>query len=68
MHTYAWVLWLAGPLVATALVALFVWWRGRPARRPTTPESMQAHSEYLAALTHAPRGTHRVSGYAAGRD
>jgi hypothetical protein len=68
VEKYAWVLWLAVPVAATVLVALWSWWRGRPERRPTTPESMLAHAEYLNALTHSPRGTHRVSGYAAPRE
>lgn len=55
-----WVLWLSVPVGATAFAALWTWWRARPARRPNTPESMQAHRDYLDALTVPARGTHRV--------
>ncbi|MEO9134529.1 MAG: hypothetical protein ABI301_05990 [Jatrophihabitantaceae bacterium] len=59
----AWAWWLSVPIVATALAALWVWWAERRARPPgplDTPESMQAHRDYLDALTVPARGTHRV--------
>jgi type VI protein secretion system component VasK len=63
MHHYAWAVWLAVPAVLTLLAALVAWWmswRARPARQPTTDEAMKIHAEYLAALTHSPRGSIRV--------
>lgn len=57
----AWVWWLATPVVATVLVALWCWWRGRPARPLDTSEAMQAHRDYLDALTLPARGTQRVA-------
>jgi hypothetical protein len=56
----AWAVWLSVPVVTTALAALWAWWHARPARRPDTPEAMQAHRDYLDALTVPARGTHRV--------
>ena len=60
MTSWSWALWLAVPVVATALAALWSWWRARPASTPDTSESMQAHSDYLDALARTARGTHRV--------
>jgi hypothetical protein len=56
----AWALWLSVPVAATALTALWAWWRARPVRRLDTSDSMQAHRDYLDALTVPARGTHRV--------
>lgn len=47
---YAWALWLAGPVVATALAALWVWWRGRPSKVPGPKRAMAEHRAYLEAL------------------
>lgn len=47
---YAWALWLAGPVVATALAAVWVWWRGRPAKVPHPKQAMAEHRAYLDAL------------------
>jgi hypothetical protein len=47
---YAWALWLAGPIVATALAAVWVWWRGLPARVPSPKKTMAQHQAYLDAL------------------
>ena len=52
-----WALWLIVPLVVPALVALIMWWRGRPRRPVTTTESIAGHRAYLQALeavTQAP--------------
>lgn len=46
----AWALWLAAPVVATLLAALWSWWRGRVARTPSVHETMRAHRDYLEAL------------------
>ncbi|MDP9092478.1 MAG: hypothetical protein M3N95_05910 [Actinomycetota bacterium] len=56
----AWALWLSGPAAATALVAVWVWWRARPRRRPSFTRGMRQHDEYLAALTVPVRGTART--------
>jgi hypothetical protein len=58
----AWAVWLAVPIGATSLAALWAWWRGVHARRALqldTPESMRAHSDYLAALAIPARSAHR---------
>jgi uncharacterized iron-regulated membrane protein len=47
---YAWALWLAGPVVATALAAVWTWWRGRPAKAPKPKRAMAEHQAYLEAL------------------
>jgi uncharacterized iron-regulated membrane protein len=47
---YAWALWLAGPVVATALAAVWVWWRGRPAKTPRPKQAIAEHQAYLDAL------------------
>lgn len=50
----SWALWLAVPVTATALAAVFAWWRGwlvRRAHRPLgTDEAVRAHTEFLDAL------------------
>lgn len=52
----AWAVWLAVPVVATLLIAGWVWLRGRPPRLPTTDEAMRAHQRYLEALIVPARG------------
>ena len=58
-----WALWLAGPVGATALAALWSWWRGyrvRRAGRPVgTEAAVRAHSEFLDALTIPARSAAR---------
>ncbi|HEY3090079.1 MAG TPA: hypothetical protein VGJ59_18665 [Jatrophihabitantaceae bacterium] len=54
MGQYAWALWLAGPVVATALAAVWVWWRGRPSKVPTPKQAMAEHRAYLEALRQPP--------------
>jgi hypothetical protein len=56
-----WALWLSPPVAATVLAAVAGWWRGRPRRRPDTPEAMQAHRDYLDALVLPVRGTARTT-------
>ncbi|HEY2298510.1 MAG TPA: hypothetical protein VGH43_12330 [Jatrophihabitans sp.] len=50
-----WALWLAVPIGATALAAVWVWLRGWWSRRDDRPlgteASVRAHSEFLDALT-----------------
>ncbi|MCW2596087.1 MAG: hypothetical protein JWR06_961 [Jatrophihabitans sp.] len=58
----AWAVWLAVPVVATMLAAMWSWLRGRPARKLDTRESMQAHSDYLDALVQTARAKDRYSG------
>jgi hypothetical protein len=60
----AWALWLAVPIVTTALAAVGTWWsarRSRPARHADTDDAMQAHRDYLDALVVPARGTERVT-------
>lgn len=60
----AWALWLAVPMVATVLAAVGTWWsarRTRPAKRADTVDAMQAHRNYLDALTVPARGSERVA-------
>ncbi|MDT4892937.1 MAG: hypothetical protein QOE97_1972 [Pseudonocardiales bacterium] len=56
----SWALWLAAPLVATALAAIALWLRGRPARVAPTDDAINAHQAYLDALTVPARGRIRV--------
>lgn len=56
----AWVLWLSAPIGTTALAAIWVWWRGRPARPPGIAETMRRHDAYLAALVTKARGSERT--------
>jgi hypothetical protein len=51
---YAWALWLAGPVVATALAAVWVWLRGRPSKKPGPKQAMAEHRAYLEALRQLP--------------
>jgi hypothetical protein len=55
----AWAIWLAIPVLATVLAALWSWWRSRPSRVPRTHEAMQAHRDYLDALVVPSRGHRR---------
>lgn len=48
---YAWALWLATPVVATALAAAWVWWRGRAPKLPGPKRAIAEHRAYLEALT-----------------
>jgi hypothetical protein len=59
-----WALWLAVPVGATTLAALWSWLRGWWARRADRPldteAAMRAHNDYLEALVRPARGTARV--------
>jgi len=55
----AWAIWLAIPVVATLLAALFAWVRDRPRRAPGTRRTMQQHAEYLDALVIPARESRR---------
>ena len=59
----AWAIWLAVPVGATALVAVWSWVRGWWARRAvrplTTEQAMQLHADYLDALTIPARSSTR---------
>jgi hypothetical protein len=60
----AWALWLAVPILATALAAVGTWWSARPsgpARRSDTADAMQAHRDYLYPLVVPARRTERDS-------
>jgi hypothetical protein len=46
-----WAVWLLIPVVLTVVAALASWLRARPARTPNTQQAMQAHGEFLEALT-----------------
>lgn len=54
-----WALWLGAPIGATALAAIWSWWRGwrlRRAARPLgTEASVRAHSAFLSALAEQTR-------------
>jgi hypothetical protein len=67
-----WALWLAVPVGATTLAALWAWVRGwwsRRADRPlSTDEAMRAHSEYLDALVIPARSTARPPARTEGAD
>ena len=45
-----WIVWLAAPLVVTALAAMVLWWRARPRRPIGTGRSIAGHQEYLRVL------------------
>lgn len=58
-----WALWLAVPVGATALAALWSWWRGYRVRRANRPlgteAAVRAHSDFLDALTIPARSSVR---------
>jgi hypothetical protein len=58
-----WAMWLAVPVGATTLAALWSWFRGwlvRHASRPLdTEDAVRAHSRFLDALVIPARGTSR---------
>ena len=58
-----WALWLAVPIGATTLAALWAWfrgWRVRRAARPlSTERSVREHGAYLDALVIPARSTVR---------
>lgn len=54
-----WALWLAVPVILTALAALASWWRSRPARRPKTAQAMRDHGAFLDALVQTARSKDR---------
>jgi hypothetical protein len=58
-----WALWLAVPVGATTLAALWSWWRGWRVRRAARPlgteAAMRAHSDYLDALVIPARSRDR---------
>jgi hypothetical protein len=54
-----WALWLLVPLVIPLLVAVIMWWRGRPRRPVTTTESIAGHRAYLQALEAVTQGPPR---------
>jgi hypothetical protein len=60
-----WALWLAVPVGATALAALWSWWRGYRVRRANRPlgteAAVRAHGEFLDALTIPARSSARPS-------
>lgn len=61
----AWAMWLTAPVSATALAALWAWWRARPERIPTARAAMRDHRDYLAALVVPARGAARLQAGAA---
>jgi hypothetical protein len=54
-----WAVWLLIPVVLTVLAAVGSWLRSRPARTPNTQQAMQAHDEFLDALTRTARSKDR---------
>jgi hypothetical protein len=56
----SWAMWLLAPLVPTALAAIALWLRGRPARTAPTDDAIKAHQAYLDALVVPARGQARV--------
>lgn len=58
-----WALWLAVPVGATSIAALWSWWRGWRVRRAARPlgteAAVRAHSEYLNALVMPARSPER---------
>ena len=55
----SWALWLAVPVAATLLAAIWSWLRHRPRRPPDTKQAMQAHADYLDALVQTARAKDR---------
>ncbi len=53
MTNYAWAVWLAVPVAATLLAAVWTWWRGRPPKTPRTRAAIVEHAAYLEALAQA---------------
>jgi hypothetical protein len=58
----AWLWWLAAPVAATTLAAVWAWFRGRPEPLPTTDEAMRAHRDYLDGLAAAVAESARRTG------
>jgi hypothetical protein len=58
-RTMGWAVWLLIPVAVTILAALGSWWRGRPPRTPNTEQAMQAHGEFLDALSQTARSKER---------
>jgi hypothetical protein len=54
-----WAVWLLIPVAVTILAALGSWWRARPPRTPNTEQAMQAHGEFLDALSQTARSKER---------
>jgi hypothetical protein len=54
-----WAVWLLIPVVLTVLAALASWLRSRPPRTPNTQQAMQAHDEFLDALTRTAQSRDR---------
>jgi hypothetical protein len=51
---FGWALWLAAPILATVLAAVWTWWRGRAPKLASTRTGMAAHRAYLDALARPP--------------
>ena len=62
MAHYAWALWLAVPVAATIVGALWTWWRGRAAKPQSPADAIAAHRAYLDALTLRPTGAQSEPG------
>ncbi|MDT4914722.1 MAG: hypothetical protein QOC66_3850 [Pseudonocardiales bacterium] len=54
-----WAVWLLIPVVVTMLAAVGSWLRARPARTPNTQQAMQAHGEFLDALSQTAQSKER---------
>ncbi|MGH8860249.1 MAG: hypothetical protein ACRDVG_03270 [Jatrophihabitantaceae bacterium] len=58
-----WAIWLAAPVGATTLAALWTWWRGWRSRRSHRPlgteAAVRAHSQFLDSLTLPARSAAR---------
>jgi hypothetical protein len=63
-RSVTWAVWLAIPVVLTALAAVFAWLRNRPPRPVDTARAMREHGEYLDALVRTARSKDRGIGAA----
>jgi hypothetical protein len=50
-----WQAWLAAPVVATLIAALWVWWRARPKPAPPVHQRVRDHQRFLDDLDRTAR-------------
>jgi hypothetical protein len=54
LASFGWAFWLAVPVIATVLAAVWTWWRARAPKLASTRVGMAEHQAYLDALARPP--------------